>query len=69
MKNKRILFAYLELILSLIIVGGTTVVGKLLNNSLPIFLSNGLSLIIASIVYIFLLKYQKVNLKILTKQA
>ena len=67
MKNKRILFAYLELILSLIIVGGTTVVGKLLNNSLPIFLSNGLSLIIASIIYIFLLKYQKVNLKILTK--
>ena len=68
MKNKRILLAYLQLILSLIIVGCTAVVGKLLTNSLPVFFSNGLSLIIASLIYLILLKVYKVNLSILTKK-
>jgi len=67
MKNKRILLAYSQLVSSLIIVGGATVVGKLLTNSLPIFLSNGLSLIIASFIYLVLLKINKINLSVITK--
>jgi len=68
MKNKRILLAYSQLVSSLIIVGGATVVGKLLTNTLPIFLSNGLSLIIASFIYLFLLKINKINLSVITKK-
>lgn len=68
MKNKQLLFPYLQLVASLIIVGSTTVVGKLLANSLPIFLSNGLSVIIASFIYAIILKIQKVNLSVLTKR-
>ena len=66
MRNKFL--AYIQLISSLIIVGGATVVGKLLTNTLPIFLSNGLSLIIASFIYLFLLKINKINLSVITKK-
>ena len=68
MKNKHLLLPYLQLVASLIIVGSTTVVGKLLTNSLPIFLSNGFSVIIASFIYIFILKIKKIDLLILTKK-
>lgn len=68
MKNKHLLFPYLQIVVSLIIVGSTTVVGKLLTNSLPIFLSNGLSVIIASFIYIIILKIKKIDLSILTKR-
>jgi drug/metabolite transporter (DMT)-like permease len=50
------------------IVGSTGVVGKLLANSLPIFLSNGLSVIIASFIYIIILKIKKIDLSILSKK-
>lgn len=68
MKNKYLLFPYLQIVISLIIVGSTAVVGKLLTNSLPIFLSNGLSLIIASVIYVIILKIKKIDLSILTKR-
>lgn len=68
MEKNKLYTSYLKLILSLIIVGSTSVVGKILTNSLPIFLSNGLSLIIASIVYIIILKINKVNLLTIAKK-
>lgn len=44
--------AYIELSLAMIIVGSSVVVGKLITDSLPIFLSSFLSLLIATILFL-----------------
>ncbi|OGH18782.1 MAG: hypothetical protein A2770_04715 [Candidatus Levybacteria bacterium RIFCSPHIGHO2_01_FULL_38_12] len=44
--------SYLHLSLAMIIVGSSVVVGKLISNTLPIFLSSFLSLLIASILFL-----------------
>lgn len=49
--------AYFYLTLSMTIVGSSLVVGKIITNSFPVFLASGLSLLVASIIFLpFLIK-------------
>jgi drug/metabolite transporter (DMT)-like permease len=62
MRNQNKTFAYMEIVISLLIVGSTSIIGKVLTNSLPIFLVNGLSLIVASIIYLIIILLKKVDI-------
>lgn len=48
----KLLKSYIYLALAMIIVGSSVVVGKLITNSLPIFLSSFLSLLVASLLFL-----------------
>lgn len=62
MNTKQIkLISYLQLTAAMTIVGSSMVVGKIITSSFPVFLASGLSLGIASLIFVFLIIFSKDN--------
>ncbi|MCR4330226.1 MAG: DMT family transporter [Candidatus Roizmanbacteria bacterium] len=62
------LIPYLQLTAAMAIVGSSMVVGKIITSSFPVFLASGLSLGIASLIFVYLLIFSKYSIPKLNKK-
>lgn len=67
LKNIKII-PYLQLTVAMTIVGSSMVVGKIITSSFPVFLASGISLGIASLIFILLIAFSKDNKPKLNKK-